>query len=188
MRGQIEFELECRDGEIHSYTYTAKSALGGLKLLRELGYLGSRSMGAIGGLKSQYDINEMDPITAAQAVDTIFSALDHLGNEDLIKGIFDSAERDGKPLKKTTHFNEAFQANYGEMFQAILRILNFEYGGGDDELPFDLSRSALEPLSDIFKQWLSGLKEIISPLPSGEPPKNLESTQQSSSTTGPTET
>ena len=45
----------------------------------------------------------------------------------LVRKLLHNTKRDGKPLREDIHFNDAYQANFGEVFKALVKIIGINH-------------------------------------------------------------
>lgn len=142
-----EFTLTDASGQPHEYSVTPHGASKGtglcmrvLKIAGEpVGRLASANLGQlldmVGGIEvgdgasndevfasikdrlSELDVDFGDVIRDVQM------AISELGDEKLFAELFHHSYRDGKPLANPAVYDEAYQANYMELFRAIWEVV-----------------------------------------------------------------
>lgn len=116
-------QITDRDGSPHEYMIVLHSAMDGEALMWQLAAMAGESLGGVlaaalgggGGLESEVDFGAAgrDIATALRRSDmTAF-------RRDVLK----HTTRDGKSLADPVAFNEAYQANYGELLKALREVL-----------------------------------------------------------------
>ena len=116
-------------GDSHAYEVITHSPEKGLALtFRILELLGPTLGKAITGFlqgKDRASImdSEMDGEAIGAAVEALAVSLVKQNAVGLIKELLSNATRDGQALDNPAHFSVAYQANYGELSEAMVRVI-----------------------------------------------------------------
>lgn len=132
----IEFTLTDADGNTHKYTLLTHRATEGTALVLKLVDVGGDGLGRIveAVLTSEELLAalmskgvEVDLKALAEQFDIrgivrdVRRALADIDGADLLRELVRHCSRDGKPLHVDANFDEAFRANYGELFALAWR-------------------------------------------------------------------
>ena len=110
------------DGNPHDYMIVLHPASEGEDIMWQLAAMAGESLGGIlagamggGGLDSEIDFGA--------AGRDISNALRRSNMPEFRRQVLKHTTRDGHALADPTHYNEAYQANYGEMLKALREVL-----------------------------------------------------------------
>lgn len=106
-------------GVPHTYTFTPRSAEEGVDLMSELSKYAPSLFAVYAAFTGDNDL----PV---QAFDSLAPAVAGVLSVDLMKKILKYAERDNKLV--ATVFSTAYQANYGELTEAVVHALTTDFG------------------------------------------------------------
>lgn len=141
MRQHITFKLTDDQGVEHTYALIQRGAAEGFDLAgRLIKILGPGLGSGLGSLKLSEDDEGGDAGISLEALGAgagqICANLLAEGGHKLVMEVLKYTSRDGRPLSNTNDFNEAFQGNYGELFEVVWTVLKAEYGSVMTRLPF----------------------------------------------------
>lgn len=113
------------DGNEHEYGIHPHAAGAGFKLATELFGLVGGSLGALlntvmgaGSLKAVL-ATDLSAIDFGAAINDLAMSIASSDTPGLARRLLRHTVRDGKPLTKQAHFDAAFEANYGELAEAL---------------------------------------------------------------------
>jgi len=143
--GVHQFQVSGADGQLHSYVVTEHPAGEGMEIMYSLLGLGAPTvlglagaalqseemlrsiLKAVGGAdleRSSGDLSALGKLVADLDLEKLGAELSRaLGTgkaPELTRRVLAKAFRDGKPL--VSHFDIAYQANYGELLQAVWKV------------------------------------------------------------------
>lgn len=146
----IEFQLVDTNGDAHEYTCTPHKAGDGTRLcLRVLGMAGE-PIGRIASSNLSELIElfaglDLDPNAEDAELESAFdgfaskvegldldlgaiirdlqAAIADAGDDQFFRSVLKHTYRDGKPVAKNLVFDQAYQANYMELFQAVWKVI-----------------------------------------------------------------
>lgn len=142
MRQNIAFTLRDDQGNEHEYVVIQRGAAEGFDLGgRLIKILGPGIGSGIGGLKITDGDDGAEEAglnlgTLGAGAGQISSAIMAEGGHRLVVEILKYTTRDARPLSNLNDFNQAYQGNYGELLEAIWRVLKADYGSVLTRLPF----------------------------------------------------
>lgn len=149
MRTQRFTKLRGSDGKDHSYELVQHPATEGLSLLQEvlstvsspIGLIVSafQRSGSIPEGEGFFDMILDDKVDASHLGQAFDLFVRNVGDRmDLFGRILRYTERDGVPLSNELAFNNAYQGNYRELFQAVIWSLKENFGDvfGAASFPF----------------------------------------------------
>lgn len=132
----LTFDLTDSQGQSHSYTCSAHSAIEGQEIMFQLlaagiGALGpvitsiASSGGKISEILDKDTSHIFSQIDVSAATRELSSFLMRPETAELVKSIFQFTYRDSMHLYNEGNYGLAYQANYGELLQAIWKVVNY---------------------------------------------------------------
>lgn len=170
-RAPVEFVLQDADGNDVSYMITPHPGSEALTLIWRIIHVASKPLarlleGNLGrlleALTSGQDVEltqlaqELD-LRLSDAMGDVFAILQEAGPETITRELLAHTYRNGKSLKQTSHFDDAFTANYGEMLQACVKAVKVNRF-------LDLFRTSFGSLVEVRQKTGSGTIESLEQL------------------------
>ena len=136
MSKPIEFQLTDADGELHRYVLTTHRAREGSALVLRLVDLGGDALARVveAVLSNQEVLAQLtekgtdvelsallEHFELRALMGDIRQALKSVDGAELLRELVRHCSRDGKALGVDQHFDDAYRANYGELFAAAWR-------------------------------------------------------------------
>jgi hypothetical protein len=133
----IDFVLEDADGAEQKYSITPHPGSEALALVWKLIHVAAKPLarlleGNLGRLleamSAEQDVDLTDlvgelDLQLSSALGDVFEVLQEMGPEVFTRELLAHTYRNGKSLKQTKNFDDAFTANYGEMLQACTKAV-----------------------------------------------------------------
>lgn len=125
-----EKSIQDDKGKSHKYQVTQFAAMRGLRMATRLVQLVGPGVGEAmdlarsGGLAKLMDAD----IDLSAVVKELVGQLDEDKVLNLVTDLLSSTHRDGQDMSQETVFNDAYAANYGELFRALVFVLEVNYG------------------------------------------------------------
>lgn len=177
-RANVEFTLQDADGVDQLYSITPHPGSDALGLVWRIVHAAAKPLarlleGNLGRLLEAFsgEQNVDLPQLAAEldlrlsdAVEDVFSILMASGTTDITRELLAHTYRNGRSLKQTQNFDDAFTANYGEMLQACYKAVQ------------------VNRFLDLFRMSFGSLVQVRDPKATGDTINTLEQLERLAST------
>jgi hypothetical protein len=128
---ETTFTLEGADGEKHTYDVALHPGLEGSQIALRLYTMAGEPLGELvqtfaqsDDLDGEDDAGELlSEVDMSSVVSNIRDAIMSLDSEAFLLEVLKYTDRDGQPLKKEINFDEAYRGNYGELWQAVWKVI-----------------------------------------------------------------
>ena len=136
-REPVEFNLKDAEGDSVTYSVVLHPGSEALTLLWSIIQAGAQPLARLleGNLGRLIDaltseqsvelselVNELD-LRLSDAVRDVFGIIQAAGADILVRELLSHTYRDGVSLKGTKAFDDAYTANYGEMIEAVVKVV-----------------------------------------------------------------